>query len=314
MKKALLIIGLLIQSVLVHAQPVASNIWLFSLRYENNLPHIEQALKITDNNGYSNQPHFLPHGHSLYFTQEMGAGEQTQMDVFEYHIVKRQHTNLTSSATSEYSPTPLPLGNGFSVIKVDKQGKQWLWAHSTDQGMAGKIVDAEPVGYHVWTSSDTVLAFILGEPHTLQSITRSGYQHIVDEYIGASLWPIPGTDMFSYTKNPAPDSQPWTLMAYDQTSAQTTVLSTMPGSNQYMAWTHDAKALVVEGTTILSWSLAPNNGDGEERGQPESDDIAEGDENERWQAWLDISTHCPNGATRLHLGRHDRYLALVCNE
>ncbi|MCW8093112.1 hypothetical protein [Alteromonas sp. ASW11-130] len=314
MKNMLVIIGLLIQSGLANAQPSTSNIWLFSLSYQDDTPRIEQARKITDNNGYSNQPHFLPDGQSLYFTQEMGTGENAQMDSFEYRILPQQHTNLTQSKTSEYSPTPLPMSDGFSVIKVDEGGKQWLWAHTQNKELVGKLIEAEPVGYHVWTSKDTVLAFILGEPHTLQSLTLSGHQHVIDEHVGASLWPIPGTDMFSYTKNPAPKSQPWTLMAFDKDAEHSIVLATMPGNNQYMAWTKDAKALVVEGTTILSWSLAPTNGDGEERGKPETQRMTNVDEADRWQPWLDISEQCPEGATRLHLGKNDAYLALVCNE
>ncbi len=314
MKKALFIIGLLAPNMVAWAQTGASNIWLFSLSHDSDTPRIEQALKITDNSEYSNQPHFLPDGQSLYFTQALEGEKNMQTDAFHYEISLRQHTNLTNSQTSEYSPTPLPEDAGFSMIKVDAQGKQWLWAQSANSKLAGKLLDAEPVGYHVWTSSDTVLAFILGEPHTLQSLTLSGHQQVIDEHIGASLWPIPGTNMFSYTKNPAPDSQPWTLMAYDRDAEQSTVLATMPGSSQYMAWTKDAKALVVDGSTILSWSLAPTNGDGEERGNVDEKDTAEGDEVERWQPWLDITKQCPDGASRLHLSYDNHYLAVVCNE
>ncbi|NMH59531.1 hypothetical protein [Alteromonas ponticola] len=314
MKNVLIIIGLLSQSMFAVGQPTSSNIWLFTLSYEDKMPVIQYATKITDNKEYSNQPHFLADGDSLYFTQELVSGEATQMDVFKYNVQQRQHTNLTQSEASEYSPTPLPMSDGFSVIKVDEQGKQWLWAYAADSAYAGKLIDAEPVGYHVWTSKDTLMAFILGEPHTLQSFTLSGHQQIVDEFIGASLWPVPGTAMFSYTKNPAPESQPWTLMAYDKETAQSTVLSTMPGNNQYMAWTQDARALVVENSTILFWSLAPTNGDGEERGKVGDQLITEGDESDRWLPWLDISKYCPAGGTRLHLGKNDSYLAVVCNE
>ncbi len=314
MKKTLFIISLLAISMFAWGQTTASNIWLFSLSYDNDLPRIEQAIKITDNGEYSNQPHFLPDGQSLYFTQALRDGNNLQMDTFQYQIQQRQHTNLTNSKASEYSPTPLPEDAGFSMIKVDEQGKQWLWGHSENKNLSGKLLDAEPVGYHVWTSVDTVLAFILGEPHTLQSLTLSGHQQVLDEHIGASLWPIPGTNMFSYTKNPAPDSQPWTLMAYDKDAEQSTVLATMPGNNQYMAWTQSAEALVVHDSTIVSWSLAPTNGDGEERGKFNEQEFTEGDEAERWQPWLDIAKQCPKGASRLHLSKDNNYLAVVCNE
>lgn len=290
----------------------ASNLWLFSLSYENNKPSIEQARKITDTDSYTNQPHFFSRGQKLYYTQQFDAGSASQTDVMEYNLVNQYHRNLTYTATSEYSPTPMPEADGFSTILVDKKQKQWLWLF--DGGRGHKFSDVEPIGYHAWINNDEALVFVLGEPHTLQRLGRDRKPEVLDKNIGPSLWKIPDTTLFSYTKNPEPENQPWTLMSYDPEARQSSLLVTLPESAYYMAWTPGAKALTIVDNVILAWdfrepvvSEMPNRQAGHTAESADTTAPA-------WQPWLDISDYCPQGGSRLHVSHKGTHLAVVCEE
>ncbi|RDV25161.1 hypothetical protein DXV75_11125 [Alteromonas aestuariivivens] len=286
---------------------VESNIWLFSVIRDAGNMRVVEAKKLTDNPDYSNQPYFLHNGDGLYFSQSFGLGDTAQTDVMLYDIVRGFHRNLTASGLSEYSPTPMPAGNGFSVIRVDEAGKQWLWAFDDNGNRLGKLSSAEPVGYHVWLAEESFLAFILGSPHTLQAITLNGHQTIIDDHIGPSMWKIPTTSMFSYTKNPAPEQQPWTLMGYDPATQEAHVLVTMPENAYYMAWSARAEALVGVKNRIYAWSLQSKN---------IADEKAESGLSEAspWHEWLDLSDYCEGTLTRLHFSNDGRKLATVCEQ
>ena len=102
----------------------ASNLWLFDTQFDTRKA-------ITDNPSYTNQPYFTPDSLSLYYTQaipmtpniasDADTIAESQMDIYRYSLTEHQHTLLISSATSEYSPTPMPDGSGISTILVDSE-------------------------------------------------------------------------------------------------------------------------------------------------------------------------------------------------
>lgn len=310
----------LLLSQCVHAQSAKENLWLFSLDTVNGQTSIVQATKITDSDQYSNQPHFSVDGSKLYYTQALVTGQGQQTDAFVYDIARGFHTNLTRSETSEYSPTPRFDGEGLSVILVDDNGKQWLWALAFDGVQQDRLFQTEPVGYHVWINEKEVLAFVLGdaeneEPHTLQRLGPDGSAIKIDNDIGASLWAIPGTGMFSYTKNPAPDSQPATLMGWDPEPGIASVLTLLPDNVSYMAWTPRGEAIVVKGSAIWRWKPEEiYDSEASTSNENETEDSMLGNTVNGWEKWLDISNDCPKGGSRLHMSQNGSYLAVVCQE
>ena len=311
---------LLLVSQCVHAQSTKENLWLFSLENASGHTKITQATKLTDTAGYSNQPHFSVDGSKLYYTQALTTDEGQQTDVFVYDIVRGFHTNLSRSATSEYSPTPRFDGSGLSVILVDSDGKQWLWGLAFDGTKQARLFQAQPVGYHVWINEKAVLAFVLGdaqnnEPHTLQRLSPNGSAVIIDQDIGASLWAIPGKGIFSYTKNPAPESQPSTLMGWDPDGNSASVLTLLPDNVDYMAWTPRGEAIIVKGNAIWRWKPEEiYDSEVSTTNENEVEDSMLANTVNGWEKWLDIGTYCPKGGSRLHMSQNGIYLAVVCQE
>ncbi len=123
-------------------------------------------VNVTHRPGYDNQPAFLPGGRSFLYTV---IGDDAQADIYRYDLAAGKSTRLTTTTESEYSPTPLPQGRGFSVVRVEPDSTQRLWAFDLDGSHPRLLLPGvKPVGYHAWIDSVTVAVFVLGSPATLQ--------------------------------------------------------------------------------------------------------------------------------------------------
>ncbi|MBO1256017.1 hypothetical protein J3L16_10000 [Alteromonas sp. 5E99-2] len=268
---------------------VASDLILVSISDIKDHRHFS-VTRITDNEEYSNQPYFTPSGEGVYFTQALGK-DAAQTDIFYYNLTDKTSTNLTHSAgLSEYSATP--TSKGFSSILVDEAGKQWLWSFSSEGKSLGKLHPAEPVGYHVWEKPETALAFVLGEPHTLQRLYSNGSASIIDSNIGPSLWSIPNQNAVSYTKEFGGDNNLW-LMSLAEGKAKASKLTIMPNNVTYYTWLKDGAVLTAQGPQLLLNHVFT--------------------ENPRWVPWLDLSAYC-GSVSRIHSYQQEKALklAVVC--
>jgi hypothetical protein len=252
-------------------------------------PVIINVEQISDNAQYTNQPHFSADNNGLFYTQAFLSEKDNkaiQMDSMFYSLADKSTKNLTQSPNlSEYSPTPSL--NGFSTILVDEAGKQWLWEHSQTNGKSGKLFNAEPVGYHVWESDETALAFVLGEPHTLQRLHKNSPSEVLDSSIGPSMWRIPNTNTFSYSKYRDDDSY-W-VMKLEKDGKSGEPLFQLPSDTTYYAWLPDGTAVAGADSLILRYV------DG------------------KWKEWLNLSEHCKK-ISRLHSAENigSVYIAAVC--
>lgn len=172
---------------------------------------LENGIKvkpITGAKGYHNQPLVTEDG--IYFTQSVGDGDKSQMDLFFYDFNKASAENLTNSPVSEYSPTLYPHEAGLSSIVVEADGKQKLWFYPFDKSQTPKRIfdHIEPVGYHAWGKTEDLVMFILGEPHTLQYTDLTGHlPKVVAGDIGRSLAYNEKRELYSFTYQE--DKQHW---------------------------------------------------------------------------------------------------------
>lgn len=231
----------------------ATDIWLASV--ENGVP--QKPVKINTGNGYNNQPHFSRNGLIIYYTREALTDEAVvQTDIAAFHIGTSTTTMVTNTVESEYSPTPVPGRNALSVIQVEADQKQRLWAIDVDSGeMELLLPDAEPVGYHAWINDQQVAMFILGDSFTLQT-ARLGSKdtRLVSENIGRSIrkHPLTGEILF-VDKNP----EPWQIAAFDpETMLVRTVMPLFPTNEDF---TIDAKGNYWTGNGSKLYKRSPGD-------------------------------------------------------
>ncbi len=236
----------------------ATDIWLASV--ENGVP--QKPVKINTGNGYNNQPHFSRNGLIIYYTREASTDEAVvQTDIAAFHIGTSTTTMVTNTAESEYSPTPVPGRNALSVIQVEADQKQRLWAIDVDSGeMELLLPDAEPVGYHAWINDQQVAMFILGDSFTLQT-ARLGSKdtRLVSENIGRSIrkHPLTGEILF-VDKNP----EPWQIAAFDpETILIRAVMPLFPTNEDFTIdakgnyWTGNGSKLYKRSPSDSGWML-----------------------------------------------------------
>lgn len=237
--------------------PVATeDIFVVNVKNTRGKLEFGQPANITNRAGYDNQPSFLPDGASLLYTSQR-EGEQT--DIYRHDFKTGQATRLTSTTESEYSPTLMPGGKFFSVIRVEADKTQRLWKFPLAGGEPGLVLpNIKPVGYHLWLDARTLALFILGaegRPNTLQlAPTDNSFLDTIHVNIGRALHLVPRREAFSFVHKISPDE--WLIKIFDlKTKRSTTLTKTLTGSED-LAWTPDGTLLMAQDSKLFQYNPA----------------------------------------------------------
>ena len=243
-------------SVSVAQGPPGTDIHLVSLGFRDGAVVIGTAVNVTNRPGYDNQPSFTPDGRAMMFTSVRADG---QSDIYRYDLASRATTRITTTTESEYSATPMPGGQRFSVIRVEADSTQRLWSFALD-GTDPRLVltEIKPVGYHAWASDSVLGLFVLGTPATLQiASTHTGQARTIVGSIGRSIHRIPGTGSISFVHRQS-DSV-WVIRSLDPaTDSLVTLVRTRPRVEDY-AWAPDGSIYMAEGNRLFRWTPAPGS-------------------------------------------------------
>jgi len=229
-----------------------TDIWLADLRPgEGGRLGLIGLKNITHRPGYDNQPFFTPDGGAILYTAMDDAG---QADTWRYDIAADSAVQVTHTAPeSEYSPTPMPSGSGFSAVRVEADSTQRLWRFdSTGEHPSLLLTDVEPVGYHTWVDDSTVVLFVLGSPPTLQvADLATGSSIVRAKNIGRSLNRIPGTHDVSFVQRVS-DDEAWITRLDPSTGATERLVRAVDGGD-FHAWAPDGTLLMASGGRIYTW-------------------------------------------------------------
>ena len=219
------------------AQP-STEVYLFDLKLDGSDVKVSNPLNISNNEGYDNQPHFMPDGKSILFT----SNHNGQTEIVRYYMTDARKERLTNTPGSEYSPTPTPDGKHFSSILLEKDGTQLLWQYPLGSGAAKVLVQDLKIGYHAWVNENQIISFVLGDPNTMQlSDLADGESKIIAQNIGRSLHKIPGSKLMSFIHKE--NENEWFVKTFDSESGEIkNLLHTLTGFED-MAW--------IDGKTIL---------------------------------------------------------------
>lgn len=249
-QSAFILHSLFLAASSVAAQP-ASDIYVARLYGEKHDWRIEAPSDITNRaTGYDNQPHFTPDGRALLFTS---VREDGQADTYIYDLASGESRRLTDTPESEYSPTPLPRGDGFSVVRVEADSSQRLWRFDSTGGNPTLLLPSVgPVGYHAWVDSTTVALFVLGTPPTLRlAKTESDYARTMVESIGRSLHMIPNSRDLAFVHKES-DEEWWIKALNTESGSVRRLVETIPDSEDF-AVTPAGALLMARGATIFRW-------------------------------------------------------------
>src|SRR5579859_2651599 len=237
------------------AAPPATDIYVASLRSvvgPDGSRHwdVGMPINVTHRPGYDNQPAFLPDGSGFWYTV---IGADAQADIYRYDFATSASVRITATRESEYSPTPVPGGREFSVVRVELDSTQRLWAFAGDGSHPRLLLPGiNPVGYHAWLDSTTLALFVLGTPATLQiADLRTGKSDTVARDIGRSPQPVPGRAAASVIWRR--DSLHRVIAIVDAGDRTPRPFAPAPDGADFHAWTPDGTLLASRGTQLLRW-------------------------------------------------------------
>jgi len=228
-------------------QGSSTDIFLVEMQPGKDSLILGTPVNMTNRSGYDNQPHFTPDGKYVLYTS---IREDGQADCYRYSIKDQSTIRLTTTEESEYSPTVMPGGKSFSVVRVEVDQTQRLWQFDLDGKKPELILkDIKPVGYHVWGDKNSVVLFVLGSPPELHMADiNTGKSKVVTTRIGRSLHKVPGSYSVSFVHKISSDS--WQIQRLDlQTHEMSPIFETLPGSEDYV-WTPHGTILMGKGMKL----------------------------------------------------------------
>jgi Tol biopolymer transport system component len=185
MNKNLIIVFVSIQAF-AYAQLPDTDIWLLDINKEKDSIWLSNPQNVTDRKGYDNQPAFSPDGKYILYTS---IRDEKQSDIYKYDLATKQITQITNTATSEYSPTFMPDGKNISVVMMEPDSTQRLWKFPIQGGVSSCIAEnIDSVGYHCWVSSNVFAYCKITNPMSLYiyDFKNSKLTHVSDS-VGRSI-------------------------------------------------------------------------------------------------------------------------------
>ncbi len=248
-------------SLTMSAQMPDTDIWLFKIekkesstssdtKKKESVYSYTKPLNITHRAGYDNQPTFSLDGKSILY---VSIDSSKQADIYQYAISKKTAINLTKSQVSEYSPTVMPDGLGFSSVVVEKDSSQRIWQFNLD-GSFKRIVHegTDSVGYHTWLNRDTVLYYKLTEPHSLRALNLITNKDVwICNHPSRAFKKIGNSNKFMYAIK---DSSSMQFRIYNSALKESSVYTSYPSVNEDFIW-HDELGLIKsEGADLLKYN------------------------------------------------------------
>ncbi|MCS7035974.1 MAG: hypothetical protein RMJ33_05750 [Saprospiraceae bacterium] len=236
---------------------------LFSLNQRpDSLWHLFAPRFLTAFNptGYNNQPQFFS-SYEIYLTAQLPT-DTAQTDIYALDLLLNTITRVTATTTPEYSPTRMPDGKHFSVVRVEADSIQRLWALPIDRRTTGYplLPEIKGVGYHCWLRDTLLALFLVGnnDSHTLAMVNPlQPTLRRIAVGIGRCLQKT-ADGRLAFVQKLSP--QEAFLKVYDPLRGVVETLTQMPEGTEDFAPMPDGAYLAGEGSRLLQFHPRRQNG------------------------------------------------------
>lgn len=234
-----------------------TDIWLVQLDKKDNKLIYKNPLNINNRAGYDNQPTFSSDTKSILY---VSIKDDKQADIYQYNSKAKTHIQLTKTKTSEYSPTVLPDGKGFSCVVVEMDSVQRVWQYNFN-GSFHKIIaeQVDSVGYHSWLSKDTLLYYKLTNPHSLRALNIKTNEDVwICNYPSRAFKKTGNSNNLIYAIK---DSTSMAFRMYNPTIRESKLYATYPSVNEDFIWHPEFGLIKSENADLLRYNEATKRWD-----------------------------------------------------
>ncbi len=242
----------------IYAQE-ATEIYLFDLIQTDDSFRMSNAVNISKNEGYDNQPSFTDDGTAILFS----STRNNQTDIARYEIDENYRLWVTATPQSEYSPMSYPKKKKyFTVVRTNKDDSQFLYKYAYKNKVPEILIPNLTVGYYLWFDHRTLISFVLGEIETLQvSNLKYKIKYPIQSYIGRSLNKIPqsfskGENLLSYISKSHESPE---IYAINPVNSEQKHLADALENSEDLTWTNDGTILMGRNDKIFKLKPGVDN-------------------------------------------------------
>jgi len=268
-------------------QVPSTDIYLFDVVPSDGHYSVRNMVKVTDREGYDNQPFFHPDGKGLLFTS---IRDTNQTDIYYYDFATKRTSQITRTHESEYSPMISPDGKLLTVVRVELDSTQRIWRMKPDGTKAKPLMESvKDVGYYcwlnkktlaVWTVRDTTLSIVTIKDQVLKPVAKGA---------GRSFHLSPSGTKLVYLKLDH-ETDEHRMMLHNFVSGTTDTLIVTFAGEQDIAFHRDGELLM--GHQGVIYSMLPG-------------------QDTEWHEWADLNNHGAGNFYRLALSADGKKLAVV---
>ena len=203
--------------------------------------------------GYNNQAKLFDYD-KIYLSCAIDTHKIT--DIYKIDLDTKEVIQVTATEQiSEFSPTPSPIKNHFSVVRIEADGtSQTLWLYPEDQSNKGYRIlkKLSNVGYHCWINEDKVALFLVGKPHTLELAQLStGKIEVIAEDVGRCI-KYDSENYIYFVQKVRADF--WLLKSYHLADKAISTICQMPQNREDFEILPNGSFLVGDGSSIKTFN------------------------------------------------------------
>lgn len=221
-----------------------TDVFLFDLTIKDDTYRLSNPINVSNKSGYDNQPQFIDNSTLVY-----SSTRENQTDIAVYNVKTKERSWLSSTKSSEFSPTKIPNQNSVSAIKQGLDNSQKLVSYSLMHADENIIIDDLVVGYHTWINDHIVYTAILENDGLAlyETNTKTNKDTQIISSIGRSLNPIKNGEGLFYINA---TSKPATINLYDSSTKSDTIITKLKGLSQDFTVTPNNTLLMADGSIL----------------------------------------------------------------
>ncbi|MEH6535737.1 MAG: nuclear transport factor 2 family protein [Psychroserpens sp.] len=231
-----------------------TEVFLFDLEVSSSKIELKNAKNLSKNEGYDNQPSFLNDRYVLF-----ASTRKVQTDIAKYDMRYDSKSWLNFSEGGEYTPLKVPNKNEVSAVRLDKDGKQRLYAYNMSNGDSNELIQDLVVAYYTWFDENTIVSSVIEGDDLNLYVTNllDGRSRKYASNVGRSLHRIPNSNLVGFVSKENKNS--WQIKSLNPTTGTTKVIANTIQGVEDICWLNSKTILSGKEAILYKLTLQKAN-------------------------------------------------------